>query len=123
VFPLYRHWELSMSVFQDTITILRLGKRAVLRCILAVRRLFEKHEFKRYLNHVFVQDYCVWVQTVGNKKFKFLSKELEKAVQALKKEDLCWSLRELEDSTKDMDYEMYSEEGDEQGEEIEGEEP
>eukprot|EP01113_Clastostelium_recurvatum_P002892 TRINITY_DN11246_c0_g1_i1.p1 TRINITY_DN11246_c0_g1~~TRINITY_DN11246_c0_g1_i1.p1 ORF type:complete len:338 (+),score=117.86 TRINITY_DN11246_c0_g1_i1:43-1014(+) len=101
VYPLYRHWRLSCDVLQDTLCVLELGKRGVLRALLDIRRQLEKHDTKRYLNNLYVNDYCIWVQRIHRKNLKSLCKELKKHCSdksaAQLKTDMGWDLAALED--------------------------
>jgi hypothetical protein len=47
------------------ITVLRLGKRMVLKCFLDIKRLFKFDEAKYPLNLLYIDDYCVYLQTLG----------------------------------------------------------
>mmetsp|Transcript_24493 Transcript_24493/g.27238 ORF Transcript_24493/g.27238 Transcript_24493/m.27238 type:complete len:464 (-) Transcript_24493:28-1419(-) len=94
VYPLYRHWKLSTKVIHDVKKILMLGKRAVLRCFLDIHRLFNTSDNKHYLNHLYIRDYCIWLQTVGRSDFKQLRNEVKPLVLA--KTDSGLPLAELE---------------------------
>ena len=84
-----------MKVLRDTIAVLRSGKRAVLKCMLAVRRLFFS-EFHQHLNQLYITDYCIWTQTARNKAFASLATEIEAVADALVKEDVDLHLDEFE---------------------------
>lgn len=90
-YPLYRHWRLTLKVrdrrhngasgrhvylqyvgkrrvilavqvLEDVVTILRIGRRAALSCLLDMRRILERDEYKRYHCRLYLDDYCVWLQ-------------------------------------------------------------
>eukprot|EP01098_Paradermamoeba_levis_P012708 TRINITY_DN5616_c0_g2_i2.p1 TRINITY_DN5616_c0_g2~~TRINITY_DN5616_c0_g2_i2.p1 ORF type:complete len:290 (+),score=133.17 TRINITY_DN5616_c0_g2_i2:99-872(+) len=95
IFPLYRNWNLAMKVFEDTKTVFFLGKRCLLRCLLEMRHIFMKCEFKRHLNKLFLDDYCIWLQRASQQKLKSVFVELEKI--QIRKEDIGFPLKDLEE--------------------------
>lgn len=62
-FPLYRNWTLCERVRQDVCDILAGGKRSVLRRLLEVRAILEKHDVYYVYNKIWIDDYCVWIQS------------------------------------------------------------
>jgi hypothetical protein len=40
-----------------------MGKRAILQCLLQMRRLFLDEEHRYLLNTLYLNDYCLWIQT------------------------------------------------------------
>ena len=67
VFPYLRRWDLACLCLGDTATVLMAGKRAALRCLLAVRRQLCRHggdeaSMHYLLNTLWLDDYCVWLQ-------------------------------------------------------------
>eukprot|EP01105_Mastigella_eilhardi_P024670 TRINITY_DN6473_c0_g1_i2.p1 TRINITY_DN6473_c0_g1~~TRINITY_DN6473_c0_g1_i2.p1 ORF type:complete len:437 (+),score=122.96 TRINITY_DN6473_c0_g1_i2:366-1676(+) len=96
-FPLYRNWKLAKLVVRDTADILRLGPRAVVRSLLEVRDIFLRSENRHYLNTLFIDDYCCWVQTLPRQGlWTDLADELMRVDAAVAKADVGWSLDELE---------------------------
>jgi len=59
-FPLYRHWQLTKKVIKDTMCIFKIGKRAILKCLLNMRHLFQFSETQHALNRLYIDDYCVF---------------------------------------------------------------
>lgn len=112
-FPLYRHFELSRKCIQDVVTILLLGREAVLRCLLEIQYLFDHsgvggdEEFKFILNKIFVEDYCVWIQTLvkNDDVLKTLAEKIQEELnQTIKKTNPSldrWGLQDLEDLAKE----------------------
>lgn len=76
-YPLYRHWQLAQLVLQDTISILYLGTKWVLKCLLDVHSIFSKSEPYFILNNLYITDYCIWVQSLENKTFYKMATTLE----------------------------------------------
>lgn len=83
-----------MKTLASTMILLKLGKRAILRSFLDLKRLLDKSEFHYHLNRLFIDDYCLYVQSVSRKKIKSLAKEISKV--SITKEDIGWNLEELE---------------------------
>nr|CAB3266062.1 protein SHQ1 homolog [Phallusia mammillata] len=67
-YPQYRHWELTEMVVQDVLTVMKGGRRCVLRCLLAIMQKFHKHNDSPcyILNDLYIKDYCVWIQKAHN---------------------------------------------------------
>ncbi|KAF8320096.1 SHQ1-domain-containing protein, partial [Clavulina sp. PMI_390] len=96
-FPLYRNWELCERVRQDVGQILAGGKREVCRRLLEVRAILEKHEVYYIYNKIWVDDYCVWIQSQASDGS---IRSLGDSVQSLKmrKALIGWGLAELEEA-------------------------
>ncbi|KAI8511147.1 Hsp90 cochaperone shq1 [Branchiostoma belcheri] len=97
-FPLYRSWDLTMAVLQDTRDIITAGRRCVLRCLLHIHRLLSADENKYILNDLYITDYCVWVQAAGNKVFSSMAQALSDI--HLSKADMNLELEELEHAAR-----------------------
>lgn len=54
IFPYMRRFDLALRVAEDTVSIVRLGRRAILRCLLETKQLLEKEEHMYLLNTVYV---------------------------------------------------------------------
>ena len=70
VFPYLRRWDVSLLCAGDAATILLGGRRAVLRALLGVRRVFASVDSEAVahfylLNSLFIDEYIVWVQGVA----------------------------------------------------------
>ncbi|CAH1264902.1 SHQ1 [Branchiostoma lanceolatum] len=97
-FPLYRSWDLTMAVLQDTRDIITAGRRHVLRCLLQIHRLLSADENKYILNDLYITDYCVWVQTAGDSVFSSMAQALTEI--HLSKSDMNFDLEELEHAAR-----------------------
>ncbi|OWA54022.1 Protein SHQ1-like protein [Hypsibius exemplaris] len=65
IYPLYRNFELSSQILKDVCKIFSLGRRALLKCLLTIRKLCAGTQENRYiLNDLYITSYCVWIQTV-----------------------------------------------------------
>jgi protein SHQ1 len=109
-YPLLRQYELAMHVINETVELLRRGKRVVLHCLLDVFRIVEKSETQYLLNTIYIQDYCIWIQTVSDEQFVRLAEEVSGCLQRFRKADSGWALEELERQL------LESEDGDEKEE-------
>lgn len=66
VYPYLRRWDLALMALQDVAVIMTLGKRAVLRCLLALRRVYA-HDDVRYLhNSLWVDQAAAWAQALDS---------------------------------------------------------
>lgn len=66
VFPYLRRWDLAVLCLSDAATMLMCGRRAVLRAVLAVRRLLARTggddvSMHYLLNTLFLDDYVIWL--------------------------------------------------------------
>ncbi|CAF2136816.1 unnamed protein product [Rotaria magnacalcarata] len=63
IYPLNRSFKLARKCLLDVIEILSMGKCAILQCFLQMRRLFLDEEHRYLLNTLYLNDYCLWIQT------------------------------------------------------------
>ncbi|XP_018413470.1 PREDICTED: protein SHQ1 homolog [Nanorana parkeri] len=95
-YPLYRNFRLVTKSVQDLISLLRLGKAAVLKCLLDIHSIFQENDPAYILNDLYITDYCIWIQKVKSKKVAALADSLQAA--GLSKADLGLELEELEEA-------------------------
>ncbi|KAB7498414.1 Protein SHQ1-like protein, partial [Armadillidium nasatum] len=96
IFPLMRNFEMSLLVLQDTIQILSLGRKQVLKCLLEIHSMFNNYEPYYILNQLYITDYCVWIQTIKEEKLKKLTDALKQV--SIAKEELGLELPDLENA-------------------------
>jgi len=125
VYPLIRSFQLANRCFDDVIEIFQQGKRAILQCLLQIRRLFLDEEHRYLLNTLYVNDYCLWIQTDCQTKWlNSLVDAMKQMKTNLHEEDLglnfeekifSWkiSLREEETDSDDCSSSSSSDEEDE----------
>ena len=99
-FPLYRNWNLSVRVVNDVIEILSLGRRAVLRAFLEIRHILQTDECKQYHNTLFIEPFCVWVQSVPNTAFSEIANELRRLFPLRRNRIIRWRLSEWEEMAR-----------------------
>ena len=63
IYPLIRSFQLAKKCLLDVMEILSKGKCAILQCLLQMRRLFLDEEHRYLLNTLYLNDYCLWIQT------------------------------------------------------------
>jgi len=61
-FPLYRSFLLSEKCREDIASILRKGKRTVVRCLLEMKYILDHHEVYYIYSKFWLDDFCVWIQ-------------------------------------------------------------
>ena len=118
-YPLLRHWDLAAAVLADVAELLRLGRRAVLRCLLDMQSVFERDESRHVLNAIYITDYCVWVQSVEDGVFVRLGESL--AGLEMERASTGWPLAAIEEIMAEEDGSEESKES-EESEESEEEE-
>jgi hypothetical protein len=97
-FPFLRQYDLAVRCVHEASEILKRGKRVVLRALLALYRIVEKSETQYLLNSLYIQDYCVWVQSVSDERLQRVSAELDAHRAAFAKSETGWALEEIERS-------------------------
>jgi len=60
---LIRSFKLAKKCLLDVIEIFSMGKCAILQCLLQIRRIFLDEEHRYLLNILYLNDYCLWIQT------------------------------------------------------------
>ncbi|KAL1117084.1 hypothetical protein AAG570_004412 [Ranatra chinensis] len=73
IYPLCRHWELTQTVFKDTHTLLSLGRRQLIKCLLEIHSLFNASHPRYMLNRLYITDYCIWLQKCSEKTIQRLA--------------------------------------------------
>ena len=97
IFPLFRYHGLSVAVMTDVVCLLRKGRKACLKSLLDIRRLFNQTLDSKYiLNDLYITDYCVWMQKVKDKSLDKLASALEQTMVQVSKADLSLDLDLLE---------------------------
>lgn len=116
-FPFLRHYDLAMRTLRETNELLKRGKRMVLRALLALYRIIEKSETQYLLNTLYIQDYCVWIQSVSDDRLLRLSQDFAECIQSFKKDDTGWALEQIEKSAVEACEDDKKEEEEESSEE------
>ncbi|KAG0259829.1 Hsp90 cochaperone shq1 [Mortierella polycephala] len=109
-YPLCRNWNLATKVLQDVYVIFKLGRRGILRALLAIKEVLDHDDVYYIYSKMFIEDYCVWIQSASEKVIRTLAHELHHF--QLEKSELDWHLEELETLAMEAP-EMEEEEGEE----------
>ena len=99
-YPLYRHYQLARAVWSDVITILRVGKPATLKCLLALIPLFNNYSGHYIFNQLYINHYSVWIQTSHQSHLDALANVLHQTLEKVKKGDIGLELQELEEAAE-----------------------
>ena len=94
-FPLCRSFSLAEKVYQDLVVMFKLGKRALLKCLLHIKSLLSHHESMFLMDRIYIVDYCIWIQQASAKKISSLASQLNHFSFT---RNLCkeWELEKLE---------------------------
>ncbi|KAM9324427.1 protein SHQ1 homolog [Gastrophryne carolinensis] len=95
-YPFYRNFCLVTKAIQDLTALLKLGKAAVLKCLLDIHSIFKENDPAYILNDLYITDYCIWIQKVKSKHVAVLLDGLQAI--SLSKADLGFELEELEEA-------------------------
>ncbi|KAJ3247057.1 Hsp90 cochaperone shq1 [Chytriomyces hyalinus] len=101
-YPLYRNLSLCTKVIEDVAVLLKLGKRALLKALLGVRRTLRGDEACFVFDRLYVEDYCLWIQSDFAKDavLKGLGSEVNHYV--VDKSKIGWDLGGLEELAKEI---------------------
>lgn len=102
IYPYVRSWKLCRKVLADVAKVLYLGKRCILKCLLSLHALYTHTDSHYMLNKMYLDDYCVWVQSADEASlddaaddFNLAKREMEQ-MEHQGKEDMGFMLPELE---------------------------
>ncbi|KAG9318529.1 SHQ1 protein-domain-containing protein [Chiua virens] len=98
-FPLYRSYQLSEACRRDVASYMTQGKRMVTRCLLETRRILDHHEVYYVYSRIWLDDFCVWIQTRASDN---VLQQLAGRLDALQiaKHVVGWELEQLEEATR-----------------------
>lgn len=118
IYPYLRLFKLAKKIYTDVTKILLLGQRAVLRCLLQIKKIFERTDTHYLLNKLYVDDYCIWLQSLGggygDEVLSALGREYNTVKRAVTKESLGLNLVEIEKMQYQEEEVEEKEEGGEQ---------
>ncbi|KAF7308418.1 CS domain-containing protein [Mycena chlorophos] len=100
-YPLHRSFVLADTCRSDTARLLVLGKRAIVRVLLAVKEILAHHEVYYVYNKIWVEDFCVWVQSDASEDIlKSIGTRLLQPEFRIPKDAIGWDLEDLEECTR-----------------------
>ncbi|KAG5362929.1 Protein SHQ1-like protein [Yarrowia sp. B02] len=89
-YPLVRSFGLVLEIWKDVSKVIKSGKRAILKVLLELYKLFSVHDLYYVYADIWLKDYIGWIQYASDKVLESLSEELDKFV--LTKEMLGFDL-------------------------------
>lgn len=99
VYPIFRNFELCHKVKSDLISLLRKGKKFVIKCMINIYQLFNLSNDARYiLNQLYIRDYLIFLQKCRPEEFEELSNNM--ANIEIMKSDVQLELEELEEAAR-----------------------
>uniref|UniRef100_A0A671SIJ8 Protein SHQ1 homolog n=1 Tax=Sinocyclocheilus anshuiensis TaxID=1608454 RepID=A0A671SIJ8_9TELE len=119
-YPLNRHFSLITRAVKDVACIFQSGKACVLKCLLAIHKIFRENDPAYILNDLYITDYCIWIQRVKSKHVLELAESLHNA--KLQKNHLDLELEILEQAAELAEEEDDSSSGSDSEDEEESEE-
>lgn len=98
-FPIFRNFELCHKVKNDLVSLLKKGKKFVIKCVIDIYRIFNQSTDARYiLNQLYIKDYLIFLQKCQQEEFDQVCNNI--ANTEIKKNDLRLELDELEEAAK-----------------------
>jgi len=99
-YPLYRHWALAIATWEDVVLLLKLGKAAIIKCLLSIILAMNSTPGYYIFNQLYVTDYATWLQTVPESHLLSLASAVEKVLKKVTKEDAELDLPEIEEAAR-----------------------
>lgn len=95
VYPIFRNFELCHKVKGDVVSLIKTGKRVVVKSLIHIHQMFNGSNDARYiLNQLYIKDYLIFIQKCRNEELEELVNNV--ANIELTKADLGLELDELE---------------------------
>jgi protein SHQ1 len=94
-YPLYRHMKLVRACWNDVAVLLKFGRKGVLKVLMEMRTLFHQHDTHHVMVHLWLNDYCLWIQRASDDALKSMGKWIRSNRPDV--DDLEWNLEGLED--------------------------
>lgn len=95
IYPIFRNFDLCNKVKGDVVSLLRKGKKYIIKCMIEIHQMFNASSDARYiLNQLYIKDYLVFLQKCRSEEFDDLYKNI--ANIEIEKKDLDLDLDELE---------------------------
>ncbi|KOB64483.1 Protein SHQ1-like protein [Operophtera brumata] len=95
IYPIFRNFKLCHKVKNDLISLLRQGKKFVIKCMIEIHQMFNTSNDARYiLNQLYIKDYLVFLQKCRNEEIDELCNNIVNI--DVFKNDLSLELIELE---------------------------
>ncbi|KAJ3077092.1 Hsp90 cochaperone shq1 [Podochytrium sp. JEL0797] len=104
-YPLYRNMQLITKVIQDVSILFKLGKRALLKVVLSMRRRMRLDDACFVFDRLYLEDYCLWIQ--GNGCSEKVVRELGSEVNhyEVQRGSVGWGLEGLEELAREIENE------------------
>ncbi|XP_023949904.2 protein SHQ1 homolog [Bicyclus anynana] len=94
-FPIFRNYDLCNKVKDDLASLLKKGKKYVIKCIINMYQMFNlSHDARYILNQLYIKDYLIFLQKCKAEKFEELGDSV--ANINISKNDVRLELVELE---------------------------
>ena len=99
-YPLLRHWDLAITTWRDVVLFLKLGKAAIIKCLLSIMPAMNSAPGYYIFNQLYLYDYATWLQTVPESHMVSLAGTIERVLEKITKEDVELDLPELEEAAR-----------------------
>ena len=99
IYPLYRSLELWEKVKEDLLLTLTIGRKAILKWFIRIKKLNEKKESGYLINRIFINDLIVWIQQTSESSFSSILEDI--ANINISKAELNLNLLEIEEFAND----------------------
>ncbi|CAE6408282.1 unnamed protein product [Rhizoctonia solani] len=111
-FPLYRSFALCQRVQKDVAQLLGQGTRAVIRRLLATKKILDSHDVYYLYSKIWIDDFCAWLASYStDADLEALGSEL--TATRLSKGEIGWDLEELEQAVRETEPDSDDEDVDE----------
>ncbi|BFU21828.1 SHQ1, putative [Entamoeba histolytica HM-1:IMSS-B] len=66
IYPVVRNWELSMKTLEETIEVFKKRRVVLMKILLRIHQIYKLDELKHYMNYLFFDEYCNWIQSADD---------------------------------------------------------
>lgn len=99
IFPIFRNYDLCIKVKNDLVSLFKLGKKFIVKCMIEIHQMFNASNDARYiLNQLYIRDYLIFLQKCRNEELDELCNNI--ANIEISKDDLELEIVELEEAAE-----------------------
>ena len=90
-------------MLNDVADLFKQGKRFILKALLAMKRTLQFSEFHAHFIKLYVDDYCVWIQSASPSLIDSLANKLQSTIPSISPDLTDWDLALLEKTAMEIE--------------------
>ena len=95
-YPMIRNWDISMKVLKETINVMKSERVVLVKMLLRIHKIFKLDELKHYLNYLYLDEFCVWIQSSDDSIRLQLMNTFEMYYNTIRKENCLLPVQDAE---------------------------